>query len=309
MATEEATSVEHVDVGEATRRLVALLDLESLDPNLFRGQQPETTRQRVYGGQVAAQALIAASRTVDEGLHVHSLHSYFLRPGDYQVPIIYDVERIRDGKSFATRRVLARQHGHPIYYASLNFQRHEEGLEHQDVMPAVKPPEEGLDMMQLIAEGDAVEGAALSKEWAALDVRWIGNSAYGLEPDPMHPARTQVWIRVGEGLGDDPIEHLATFTYASDVSLLGATLAAHPKHGPDKVQMASLDHTIWFHRPFRADEWWLYDQWSPSASGARGLALGRIFTQDGTLVATVAQEGLIRPRSSDREGAAPRSSD
>ncbi|WP_278259699.1 acyl-CoA thioesterase domain-containing protein [Nocardioides convexus] len=136
----------------------------------------------------------------------------------------------------------------------------------------------------------------LSKEWAALDVRWIGNSAYGLEPDPMHPSKTQVWIRVDGRLTDDPMEHLATFTYASDVSLLGATLAAHPDDGPDKVQMASLDHTIWFHRPFRADEWWLYDQWSPSASGARGLALGRIFTQDGTLVATVAQEGLIRPR-------------
>lgn len=296
MTTEDTTIVEQIDVGEATRRLVALLDLETLDPTLFRGKQPETTRQRVYGGQVAAQALIAASRTVDEGFHVHSLHSYFLRPGDYQVPIIYDVERIRDGRSFVTRRVLARQHGHPIYYQSLNFQRLEDGLEHQDVMPEVKPPEAGLDMMELIAEGDAAEGAALVKEWAALDVRWIGNSAYGLDADPMHPSRTQVWIRVGDRLSDDPMEHLATFTYASDVSLLGATLAAHPNHGPHKVQMASLDHTIWFHRPFRADEWWLYDQWSPSASGARGLALGRIFTQDGTLVATVAQEGLIRPR-------------
>lgn len=280
-------------MGEATQKLVALLDLEQLDTDLFRGQQPETIRQRVYGGQVAAQALIAASRTVDEGFHVHSLHSYFLLPGDYNVPIIYDVERIRDGKSFATRRVLARQHGRPIYYQSLNFQRHEEGLEHEDVMPEVKPPEEGLDLMQLMAERGTDDG--LSKEWAALDVRWLGSSAYGLDPDPMHPAKAQVWIRVDGRLGDDPMEHLATFTYASDVSLLGATLAAHPEHGPQKVQMASLDHTIWFHRPFRADEWWLYDQWSPSASGGRGLALGRVFTQDGTLVATVAQEGLIRP--------------
>ncbi|MBV6725540.1 acyl-CoA thioesterase II [Nocardioides daeguensis] len=282
-------------MGEATRKLVALLDLEQLDTDLFRGQQPETIRQRVYGGQVAAQSLIAASRTVEEGMQVHSLHSYFLLPGDYNVPIIYDVERIRDGKSFATRRVLARQHGRPIYYQSLNFQRAEDGLEHQDVMPAVKPPEDGLDLMALMAERGADDG--LSKEWAALDVRWLGNSAHGLEPDPMHPSRTQVWIRVDGRLSDDPLEHLATFTYASDVSLLGATLAAHPEHGPHQVQMASLDHTIWFHRPFRADEWWLYDQWSPSASGARGLALGRIFTQDGTLVATVAQEGLIRPRT------------
>ncbi|NYI47096.1 acyl-CoA thioesterase-2 [Nocardioides aromaticivorans] len=282
-------------MGEATQKLVALLDLEKLDTDLFRGQQPETIRQRVYGGQVAAQALIAASRTVDEGFHVHSLHSYFLLPGDYNVPIIYDVERIRDGKSFATRRVLARQHGRPIYYQSLNFQRQEEGLEHEDVMPEVKPPEEGLDLMQLMAERGTDDG--LSKEWAALDVRWLGSSAYGLDPDPMHPAKAQVWIRVDGRLSDDPMEHLATFTYASDVSLLGATLAAHPEHGPQKVQMASLDHTIWFHRPFRADEWWLYDQWSPSASGGRGLALGRVFTQDGTLVATVAQEGLIRPRT------------
>lgn len=281
-------------MGEATQRLVDLLDLERLDTDLYRGQQPETIRQRVYGGQVAAQALIAASRTVEEGFQVHSLHSYFLLPGDYTIPIIYDVERIRDGRSFTTRRVLARQHGRPIYYQTVNFQRPEEGLEHQDVMPEVKPPEEGLDLMELMAERGSDDG--LSKEWAALDVRWIGSSAYGLDPDPMHPSRTQVWIRVDGRLTDDPMEHLATFTYASDVSLLGATLAAHPDNGPDKVQMASLDHTIWFHRPFRADEWWLYDQWSPSASGARGLALGRIFTQDGTLVATVAQEGLIRPR-------------
>jgi acyl-CoA thioesterase-2 len=281
-------------MGEATRKLVALLDLEQLDTDLFRGTQPETIRQRVYGGQVAAQALIAASRTVPEGFHVHSLHSYFLLAGDYNVPIIYDVERIRDGKSFATRRVLARQHGRPIYYQSLSFQKLEEGLEHQDVMPEVKGPDEGLNLMDLMKERGNDDG--LSTEWAALDVRWLGNSSYGLDPDPMHPSRTQVWIRVDGRLTDDPMEHLATFTYASDVSLLGATLAAHPDNGPDKVQMASLDHTIWFHRPFRADEWWLYDQQSPSASGGRGLALGRIVTQDGTLVATVAQEGLIRPR-------------
>ncbi len=293
-AVPPAQAGDEREMGEATEQLVSLLDLEHLDTDLYRGRQPETIRQRVYGGQVAAQALIAASRTVDEGFRVHSLHSYFLLPGDYNVPIIYDVERIRDGKSFATRRVLARQHGRPIYYQSLNFQRDEDGLDHQDVMPQVKAPEEGLDLMALMAERGADDG--LSKEWAALDVRWLGNSSFGLDPDPLHPSRTQVWIRVDGRLSDDPMEHLATFTYASDVSLLGATLAAHPKHPPTAVQMASLDHTIWFHRPFRADEWWLYDQWSPSASGGRGLALGRIFTQDGTLVATVAQEGLIRPR-------------
>jgi acyl-CoA thioesterase-2 len=287
-------SVEPED-GDAARQLVSLLDLENLDTDLFRGKQPETVRQRVYGGQVAAQSLIAASRTVDPAYQVHSLHSYFLLPGDYNVPIIYDVERIRDGKSFVTRRVLARQHGRPIYYQSVNFQRAEEGFDHQDVMPQVRPPEEGLDLMQLMDERGAEEG--LSKEWAALDVRWLGSSQYGgIEPDPMHPSKTQLWIRIDGRLSDDPMEHLATFTYASDVSLLGATLAAHDTD-PTKVQMASLDHTIWFHRPFRADEWWLYDQWSPSAMGGRGLSIGRVFTQDGTMVATVAQEGLIRPRT------------
>ncbi|NYJ01094.1 acyl-CoA thioesterase-2 [Nocardioides thalensis] len=277
---------------QATRELVALLDLEQLDVDLFRGRQPDTIRQRVYGGQVAAQSLIAATRTVDPEFHVHSLHSYFLLPGDYKVPIIYDVERIRDGKSFLTRRVVARQHGRPIYYQTLNFQKVEDGFEHQDRMPEVKPPEEGLDLVDLMKERGADDG--LSKEWAALDVRWLGNSSYGLEEDRDRPSKTLLWIRIDGRLSDDPMEHLATFTYASDVSLLGAALAAHGAD-PGKVQMASLDHTIWFHRPFRADEWWLYDQWSPSAGGARGLSLGRVFTQDGTLVATVAQEGLIRP--------------
>ena len=279
---------------QSAAALVALLDLEQLDVDLFRGKQPDTVRQRVYGGQVAAQSLIAATRTVDPEYHVHSLHSYFLLPGDYQVPIIYDVERIRDGKSFLTRRVVARQHGRPIYYQTLNFQRAEEGFEHQDRMPDVKPPEEGVDMFELMRERGSDDG--LSSEWAALAVRWLGNSSYGLEEDPDRPSRTLLWIRVDGQLSDDPMEHLATFTYASDVSLLGAALAAHSAD-PTKVQMASLDHTIWFHRPFRADEWWLYDQWSPSAGGGRGLSLGRVFTQDGTLVATVAQEGLIRPRA------------
>ncbi len=277
------------------QELVALLDLEYLDIDLFRGRQPESVRQRVYGGQVAAQALVAATRTVDEEYAVHSLHSYFLLPGDYGVPIIYDVERIRDGRSFATRRVMARQHGRPIYYQTVSFQRPEEGYDHQDTMPEVGAPEDGLDLVELMREGGNEDADALGREWAALDVRWLGNSRHGLEPDPDRPSQARMWIRIQDGLGDDPVEHLATFTYASDVSLLGATLAAHDT-SPSEIQMASLDHTIWFHRPFRADEWLLYDQWSPSASGARGMALGRVFQADGTLVATVAQEGLIRPR-------------
>ncbi|WP_137295258.1 acyl-CoA thioesterase domain-containing protein [Nocardioides dongxiaopingii] len=282
---------------DPARDLVALLDLEYLDVDLFRGKQPDTTRQRVYGGQVAAQSLIAAARTVEPDLHVHSLHSYFLLPGDYSVPIIYDVERIRDGRSFVTRRVVARQHGRAIYYQTLSFQRLEEGLEHQDVMPRVKPPEEGVDLMDLMRRRGNEESDALGKEWAALDARWLGSSRRGLDPDPDHPSQSRMWIRIRGEMGDDPLEHLAAFTFASDVSLLGASLAAHDGADPTTVQMASLDHTVWFHRPFRVDEWWLYDQWSPSAGGARGLSIGRVFRQDGVLVATVAQEGLIRPKT------------
>ena len=281
---------------DAARELLDLLHLEDLDVDLFRGRQPESTRQRVYGGQVAAQSLIAAARTVQDDFHVHSLHSYFLLPGDYSVPIIYDVERIRDGRSFATRRVMARQHGRPIYYQTLNFQREEEGFEHQDVMPDVPAPEEGMDLVELMRKGGNEDADALGKEWAALDVRWLGNSRHGLDPDPVHPSRARMWIRIAGEVGDNALDHLAAFTYASDVSLLGASLAAHDTN-PSKIQMASLDHTIWFHRPFRVDDWWLYDQWSPSAGGARGLSLGHVYTPDGTLVASVAQEGLIRKRS------------
>ncbi|WP_370247572.1 acyl-CoA thioesterase [Nocardioides sp.] len=274
--------------------LLQLLDLENLDVDLFRGGQPDSVRERVYGGQVAAQALIAGARTVEADFHVHSLHSYFLLPGDYKVPIIYDVERIRDGRSFATRRVMARQHGRPIYYQTLNFQKAEEGWEHQDAMPEVPGPEEGIDLVEVMTARGNTDAEALGKEWSALDVRWLGNSRRGLPEDPVHPARARMWIRVKGEVGDDPLSHLALFTYASDVSLLGASLAAHPAT-PMDTQMASLDHALWFHRPFRADEWWLYDQWSPSASGARGLSFGHIFTADGTLAATAAQEGLIRP--------------
>jgi len=275
-----------------SRDLVELLDLEILDTNLFRGRQPDTDRQRVFGGQVAAQALVAGIRTVDPAYVPHSLHSYFLRPGDTSVPIVYDVEALRDGRSFATRRVVARQHGRPIYFQTANFQREEDGLEHQNVMPEVPGPEAGLSMVELMRQSGGPDADALAKEWGALEARYVGHSQHGLDDDPRRPARAQMWIRVQPDLGDDPLVHLAAFTYASDMSLLGVTLAAQETR--PKVQMASLDHTIWFHRPFRADEWWLYEQYSPSAQGGRGLALGEVYTPDGTLVATVAQEGLIR---------------
>jgi acyl-CoA thioesterase II len=284
--------------------LVELLDIETLDTDLFRGTSPDTDRQRVFGGQVAAQALIAAIRTVDEGLEVHSLHAYFLRPGDTTVPIIYDAERIRDGRSFETRRVVARQHGRAIFYLTANFQRPEPGFEHQDEMPEVPGPDEGLTFAQIaeIRSGDKRSATEFAKEWAALDTRYLGNSAHPghtrLKEDTDRPARAQLWVRVNGELGDDPVIHIAAFTYASDLTLLGAALVPHDVEiGSPRLMPASLDHTIWFHRPFRADRWWLYDQWSPSASGSRGLSLARVFTEERTLVATVAQEGLIRQRT------------
>lgn len=286
----------------STDQLLALLDLERIEVNLFRGQQPDTERQRVFGGQVAAQALLASELTVPEGFAVHSLHSYFLRPGDTSVPIVYDVEALRDGRSFSTRRVVARQHGRPIYYLTANFQVQEEGLDHQDEMPDVPPPEEAVSMADLIrSRGGAAESVgSWEREWSALDVRYVGISGMGLPRNPARPAEARLWIRVNGQLPDDPRLHRSAFTYASDLTLLGATLVPHGVTIADpRLQPASLDHTVWFHRPFRADEWWLYDQTSPSASGARGLALARVFTQDGRLVATVAQEGLIRLRDRD----------
>lgn len=285
---------------KSTEELVDLLDIEDIDANLFRGRQPDTELQRVFGGQVAAQALIAAARTAP-GFHVHSLHSYFLRPGDTAVPIVYDVESLRDGRSFATRRVVARQHGRPIYLLSANFQVEEEGLEHADVMPPAAPPERGISLAELSRRRDPETSTGeWEREWAALEVRYLGNSADGgLAPeDADRPARAQLWVRVAGQLPQDRLTHLAAFTYASDMTLIGASLVPHGRFvATPGMQVASLDHTIWFHRPFRADQWWLYDQHSPTATGGRGLVLARVFSQSGEHVATVAQEGLIRDQT------------
>jgi acyl-CoA thioesterase-2 len=278
--------------------LVELLDLETIDLNLFRGIQPDTRLQRVFGGQVAAQSLVAAARTVDPARSVHSLHSYFLLPGDTAVPIVYDVERIRDGKSFSTRRVVARQHGRAIYYLTASFQEPEEGFEHQDLMPAVPSPADSPALGEMFRRRSPDNADEWLKEWAALELRWVGDSREGgVIPNDERPAQSRLWIRVNGRLDDTTLTHQAALTYASDLTLLGSTLVPHGVHvAHPTMQSASLDHTIWFHRPFRADEWLLYDQASPSASGARGLAIGRLFTEDGVLVATVAQEGLIRRR-------------
>ncbi|MBE7323099.1 acyl-CoA thioesterase II [Nocardioides sp. Y6] len=279
----------------SVEKLLELLEIEQLDVDLFRGAQPETERQRVFGGQVAAQALVAASRSADPEFELHSLHSYFLRPGDHLVPIIYRVERIRDGRSFETRRVVALQHGREIYSQTCNFQKPEDGYEHSDQAPVVGRPEEGLSLADLAAARSEKELRHWQHEWAGLDIRHMGMSGHGLEVDPARPAEARLWVKVDGALPDDPVLQKAAFTYASDLTLIGASLVPHGIHiNSPKLQPASLDHTIWFHRPLRADDWWLYDQTSPSASGGRGLSLARVFASDGTLAATVAQEGLIR---------------
>ena len=283
----------------SSKELVELLDLETIDLNLFRGRQPDTMLQRVFGGQVAAQALVAGARTVEPPLVVHSLHSYFLRPGDTAVPIVYDVERIRDGRSFSTRRIMARQHGRPIYLMTASFQKPEDGFDHQDVMPEVPSPAESMDMRELVRRRSSEAADDWMREWEALEMRAVGDSRPGGRlPNHEHPAQARLWIRINGTLDDEVLTHRAAFTYLSDLTLLGSSLVPHGVPiGSPNVQAASLDHSIWFHRPFRADAWMLYDQVSPSASGARGLAFGRVFTEDGVLVASVAQEGLIRPRS------------
>jgi acyl-CoA thioesterase-2 len=280
--------------------LVALLDLETLEDGLYRGKQPETSLQRVFGGQVAGQALAATIRTVEAGRIVHSLHAYFLRPGDVSVPILYAVEKTRDGRSFSTRRVVARQHGRPIFYMATSHQVPEDGLEHQDPMPDVPAPEDCPEMGELLERRTGRGRAAWDSEWSALDVRYAGDSrAGGSVHAPDHPAVSRVWLRTSSRLTDDPRLHRSVLAYASDLTLLSASVVPHGTWiGDPRLQPASLDHAMWFHRPARADEWLLFDQVSPSASGGRGLASGRLFTHDGRLAVSVVQEGLIRLRRS-----------
>ena len=262
----------------AVDELVELLDLETIEVNIFRGLSPDEDRQRVFGGQVAGQALVAAARTVVDR-SVHSLHAYFLRPGDPSTPIIYEVDRIRDGRSFTTRRAVAIQHGRPIFSLAASFQRHEEGFDHQQPVPeGIVPPDEIPRM-----PGDF-----------AIDVRYLHGSPLK-RGDDADEEDVRVWLRADGRLPDDPVLHACVFTYASDLTLLDTAVVRHGTGPLDpELQMASLDHAMWFHRPFRADEWLLYDQQSPSASNARGLATGSLYTHAGDLVVSVVQEGLIR---------------
>jgi acyl-CoA thioesterase-2 len=279
--------------------LIALLEIEPLEVNLFRGVSPDERVQRVFGGQVAAQALVAAGRTVDADRHVHSLHAYFLRPGDPKVPIIFNVDRIRDGHSFTTRRVVAIQHGRAIFNLSASFQIAESGPEHQYEMPEVQPPEELPTFLERIRPfrerftDDVWEWLERERpiETRSCEApRWI-------DPQP-RPAEQHVWIKANGTLPDDPLLHQCVVAYASDLTLLDTAVMPHQINYTDaNFQVASLDHAMWFHRPFRADDWLLYHQKSPSAFGARGLAEGFIYSRDGRLCVTVIQEGLMRPLS------------
>jgi len=279
--------------------LVDLLDLEAIEVDIFRGRSPDTSLQRVFGGQVAGQALVAAGRTVPADRRVHSLHAYFLRPGDPAVPIVYTVDRIRDGRSFTTRRVVAIQHGKAIFNLQASFQVGEYGVEHADPRPAV-PPADGLPTLAERMAPYAGENDSWWQRPRPIDLRYVGPPPrVALDEGGQHQPESRVWFRADGRLPDDPLLHVCVLTYASDMTLLDSVMLPHQlawgaDRGAGRVVGASLDHAMWFHRPFRADEWLLYDQVSPSASGARGLAYGRIFRADGALVASVVQEGLLR---------------
>jgi acyl-CoA thioesterase II len=278
--------------------LLNLLDLEPLEFNIYRGTNRDIGSGRVFGGQVLAQALVAAQRTVEEERIAHSLHGYFILPGDLDVPIVYFVDRLRDGKSFTTRRVTAIQHGRAIFNMSVSFHVAEEGLSHQSDMPDVPPPESLESELEIIrAHADSVPEhlrKVLTQD-RPIDFRVVENI------DPFNPARQppvrHMWLRAIGRMPDEALAHQAVLAYASDYGLLGTALQPHGRtfRRPD-IQVASLDHSLWLHRPCRLDDWLLYVIDSPVSAGARGFSRGTLFTRDGQLVASVAQEGLMRPR-------------
>jgi acyl-CoA thioesterase-2 len=281
-------------VTKALDALVDLLDLEPIEVNVFRGLSPDDDRQRVFGGQVAGQALVAAGRTVGSGT-VHSLHAYFLRPGDPTIPILYEVDRIRDGRSFTTRRVVAIQHGRAIFNLSASFHVGEDGPDHQRPMPDVPDPGSLPSPAEQVERGDD-QPARIRDRSRAIDLRYVpGLRGPNAVPGLRGPNAVTVWMRADGRLPDDPLLHACVVAYASDLTLLDTTLPAGGPGAPSDVMMASLDHAMWFHRPFRADEWLLYEQESPTGHGARAFARGSIFTLDGRLATSVAQEGLVRP--------------
>jgi len=286
-------------VNEALKELLDLLDLEQIELDMFRGRSPEERIQRVFGGQVAAQALVAAGRTVPSDRNVHSLHAYFIRPGDPAVPIVYNVERVRDGRSFATRRVVAIQHGKAIFTMSASFHIFEEGVAHQALtMPVVPEPESLAGFQERMFEVVGDHGEL--REWLSrprpVDARYASPLTWEAYANPeLRSAETNVWFRYDAELPDDPLLHVVLAAYASDFTLVDTILLAHGMAwGASNVMGASLDHAMWFHRPFRADDWLLYAQESPWSGAARGLARGEMFTASGELVVSVVQEAMIR---------------
>lgn len=282
--------------------LLHLMELEPLEVNLFRGESRDIGTPRVFGGQVLAQSVIAASRTVDEG-SIHSLHSYFLRSGDAKAPIVYNVDRSRDGRSFKARRVVAIQHGRPIFTLAASFQLEQEGLEHQLIMPEVPMPED-LPSESSVREGDIDQVPQLMRRWFArtgpFDFRPVERVDL-INPQPRPPYQ-DIWFRLNEKIDEPDLMHRALMAYASDFHLVGtATLPHGVSRIKDDLVMASLDHAMWFHRPVRVDDWLLYTCDSPSSSGGRGLARGLIYDREGHLVASTMQEGMIRVRRSPVE--------
>jgi acyl-CoA thioesterase II len=289
-------------MGKILDELVTLLALEKIEANLFRGQSQDLGWGTVFGGQVLGQALSAAVQTTPSDREVHSLHAYFLRPGDVTRPIVYDVDRIRDGGSFTTRRVVAIQSGQAIFNMAASFQKHETGFEHQDAMPEVSPPEhvptEQEQLAKAVAEGRVSgEVARRYSHEQAFEMRPVQVIDDPFRPTPMPPHRT-VWLKTTGSLPDDPSLHRYLLAYASDHGFLATALFPHGvTFFSGDVQMVSVDHVMWFHAPFRVDEWLLHVIDSPVARGARGLVRGRVFTHDGRLVASTAQEGLLRRRT------------
>jgi acyl-CoA thioesterase II len=276
--------------------LIELLQLERIEENLFRGQSRDIGTKYVFGGQVLGQALSAAQRTVDPVRHVHSLHAYFLRAGDIESPIVYEVDRARDGKSFSTRRVVAIQHGQPIFNCSASFQHDEPGGEHQLSMPEVPRPED-IEPPHAVDPEQFSHLSAKLQRWMARGGPFEFRHVYPRDDIkvPKRPPFQHVWFRLVDRIGDEPELHRAMLAYASDFHLIGTATFPHGiSYLQPNVQMASLDHAMWFHRPFRIDDWLLYSCDSPSAQGARGLARGMVYARDGRLVASTAQEGLIR---------------
>ncbi|NJC68450.1 acyl-CoA thioesterase II [Planosporangium thailandense] len=286
---------------KAVDELLELLDLRKLGDTTFEGVSPKVGLQRVFGGQVAGQALVAAGRTVDPERHVHSLHGYFVRPGDPTVPIRYEVENIRDGSSFSVRRSVALQHDQPIFFMSASFQLEQEGLDHQGRFPLDVPQPEDVPTMAERLAPYPERRSIWELIPRPIDVRYVGEPGWVPPGDRPSEPHQRVWMRFDGKLPDDPLLHACALTYASDLTLLDSVLSMHGAvWGPGGFEGASLDHALWLHRAFRADEWFLYDCWSPSASGARGLASGRMFTVDGRHVASAVQEGLLRPVGRER---------